>query len=176
MCITYDRGALGHTVTDGVREAYLMEEVVHLLVESGTAYDYLLEVAAEGLADLVLDLLEHNLVKHRKLEQEPYGTALLDYRLDGVLVNLLDDERNGYDYVRAHFLHGLEYDLRARNPGEEIYVHTSGELVEHLEHKSVHVSCRQHGNNLAARLELRNGIPGENDIGPESPVRNHYTL
>ncbi len=138
MGVGDDRRALGHAVADRVGEVYVPEEFLYLLVEGCPAHDDLYEVAAEGVHEFSADLFLDHLVDDRHLEQGPDSTFLHNL-LDLGLVDFLDDERHGYDYVRFDFGQCLHDDLRTRNPGKEVDVRSDCHLKEELEHHSVHV-------------------------------------
>ena len=91
-----------------------MEEFLNLRVEGGASeYDFL-EIATERGNQLAAELLLHDLVQSRYLEEE---LVLVDERLELGLVDLLDDERHSDDDARLDFRKGLHDDLRAWHPG-----------------------------------------------------------
>ena len=173
MGISYDWGALRHSVSYGIWEPDAVEEFLDLRVEGGASeYDFL-EIATERGNQLAAELLLHDLVQSRYLEEE---LVLVDERLELGLVDLLDDERHSDDDARLDFRKGLHDDLRAWHPGQEMHVRADSHLEEELEHHSVHMRGRQHGHPLRAGADVRFRTLGELDIGPEGPVRNHHAL
>ena len=93
------KGTPVHAVADGVRERYVPEEFLDLLVECRAAHDDFHELASEGAHKLSADLLLDHLVDHRHLEQGLHAT-LFHNLLDLGLIDLLDDQRHSDDGER----------------------------------------------------------------------------
>ena len=115
-----------------------LEEILHILVESGSTYDHFIKAASECVHEFRLHLIENHLVQKRETEQLAYS-VLLQNRTHLVLVDFLYHQRHGNHEIRLDFVQGLHNDLRTRNSGEEMYVCTADNFIEDLEHKTVHM-------------------------------------
>ena len=59
ILVADDRRTLGSTISNSISEAYAMEETFYFLIKGCTTDNHLIEVATEGIAYLVADLLLH---------------------------------------------------------------------------------------------------------------------
>ena len=71
VAVANDRGTFRGTITYGVRESYLVEEVFHFTVEGGSANDNLIEITSESIHHLLADALVHLFADDRHIEQQP---------------------------------------------------------------------------------------------------------
>ncbi len=154
---------------------YLAEKCLHILVERGASDDDLVEPPAEGVHEFNFHLVEYQLVKQRHMQHLP-DSVLLQHRTHLVPVNLLYDKRYGNHEVRLHLLKRLHNDLRTRDTCEEMHVNTLIKLVEHLEHKPVHMCGRQHCDDVRLIVHIRACDCGELDVRLDGAVRNHHAL
>ena len=167
-----DGAALCHAVAHGESESDTAEECLGLAVEGCTSDNHLVELAAEGLVELVVDLLEYLLVNDGKPEQQADVPAV-DDRLELLLVNLLDDQRYGDDKVGLDGAHGVEDDLGGRESGEEMHVAAGAELHQELEHHTVHVGGREHGHAVGGIVQMAVHLEAEKDVREQGTVRQH---
>ena len=174
MGVADDGGAFRHTVTYGVVEANLVQELLYLGVEGGAAQDHFLELATEGVGKFRAELLLNHLVQHR---DAAIVFGLVHQGLELALVHLLHDQGHSDDDVRMDLAEGLHDDFGAGNAAQEVHVHTDGHLKEELEHHTVHMGRRKHGDHVHTGFEHGAGIlGGELYVGVDGAVRNHDTL
>ena len=165
------RGAIAH----GDGEAYLHEECLYLLVESGSANHYLIGVAAHLLLHEVADVLAHFLANARHVhEQSQAWGDEWEYLLAN---DFLYDERHGYHHTWVNLCHGRLYDRRAGQAGEEKLVVADAELQEKLARHAVHVGHGQDGERVGVLGQLAaDGTLNEGDVAPKRAIWQHDSL
>ena len=172
--ISQKRSRLSHAVPDHVRQLDQFEPLLNLRTDRGASKDKLLDLTAEGIYHLVMDLLEYHLVDSRDLAQE-LNRLLVDDRLDFRLENLLHDKRHRDQLVRLDLLESLHQGRRSRSLAQPIDRSAIAERVNELGDKPIHVRHRQHGDHPLV-LVSRPVDLAELDRGTEVPVSQHNTL
>ena len=164
-----------HTISYRIRELHALEECLNFLIECCTTDNDLIEVTAECLYKLCLDLVHNNLIKTRNLHRKLDSRFLKNW-LNLVLIYFLNDKRNGDYNSRLDFRESLHDDLRARKAWQEVYMTTDAEFIKNFEHKAVHVGTWKHWNHLWCMVKCRQCFSSEVNIRPDCPVWNHYTF
>ena len=119
-----------------------MQEILHLSVERSTADNHLVEVATEGVAHLVADLLLHLLADYWHVEQHAHA-VVLNLREHLLADDLLDDQRHSDDNGWLDAAECLSNDGWARDAGEIEDVAALEEFEDKLECHAIHVGHRQ---------------------------------
>ncbi len=166
-----DGAALGHAVADGVGELDEVQEVFHFFVEGGASDDALVEVASEGIVQLVADGVVDGLPEQGDGGEEA-DVGLVKDGENFVSDYLLQDEGHDDDDDGLDVLECLDDDLRRGCLGEEMHVASDEELEQEVEGESVHVGHGQHGQCLVAGMEVE-GFVGEVHVGPDGAVGQH---
>ncbi len=130
-----------------------MEEVFYFLVEGCTTDNHLIEVATEGIAYLVADLLLYLLADDRHVEEHAHAVVL--YLWEYLLAdNLLDNQWHCNDDGWLDASECLSDDGWARDAGEIEDVATLDELEDEFECHAIHVGHRQDADDRISRLDL----------------------
>ncbi len=176
VLIADDRRTLRSTIAHGVRESYLVQEGVHILIEGSATHDDLIEVATESLIHLVANL-RVDLVLEKWSRAQHLHQRTLHLREHLLLDDLFYDERHGDDNSWLHLCESLCYDGRRRSAGEEIDVYARTELEEEFECHAIHVCHWQDAHRLVSRFDvLAEDSLREVIVAPHGVVRNHHAL
>ena len=171
-----DRRTFCSTITHCISEAHAVEESFNFLVERSAADNHLIEVATEGIAYLVADLLLHLLADDRHVEEHAH-TVVLNLREYLLADNLLDNQRHSDDNCWLDASECLGDDGWARDAGEIVNMATLDELEDKLECHAIHVCHRQDTDDRISSLDLlAQYILGKVGIAPQGTVWNHHTL
>ena len=171
-----DRRTFCSTITHCISEAHAVEESFNFLVERSAADNHLIEVATEGIAYLVADLLLHLLADDRHVEEHAHA-VVLDLREYLLADNLLDNQRYSYDDGWLDASECLGDDGWARDAGEIEDVAALDEFEDKFKRHAVHVGHRQDTDDRISRLDLLTQyVLSKICIAPECTVWNHYSL
>ncbi len=176
VLVADDGGALRGTIAHGVSEPHVVQEGLHLLVEGCATNDDLVEIAAEGIGDLLADHLAYLLADDRHMEEHTH-TVVLNFGEHLLADDFLNDQGNGDDHRWFDTSESLGDDGGTRDAGEVEHMTAPDELEDELERHAIHVSHWQDADNRVAALEfLAQYVAREIDIAPEGTVGNHHTL
>ena len=173
--IADDGGALGGSISHGVGEVDLLEELLHILVEGGSSDDDLVEVATEGVHHLFTYAFVHPPVDDRHLAENLNAVGLY-LREHLLLDDFLDDEWNGDDDRWLDVGKRLCDDGRAGHTSQEEDVLTREEFEGELECHSIHVGEWQDADDVGAFQVLTHCLAGEIEVAPQSTIWNHHAL
>ena len=147
-----DRGTLSSAVAYGVGESDALEELLHFLIEGGTANNDFVEVSTESLHNLLLYLLVHLLAHDRHVQQDAHAVVL--YLGEYLLADdLLDNERHSDDYGWLDLGECCSDDGWRWYAGEVEHMATKQEFEHKLECHAVHVSHRQDADYIVALFD-----------------------
>ena len=169
-------GTLCSTITYGITEANVVEQLLNFLVECSTAYNYRIEVVAKDLCHFVANTLADTIAKNRDVQHESYFGILYSGQ-NSLANNLLNNERNSNNYNRFDVGQRLHQNSWRSNLCQEIHMNTMHEFEDKLKRHAIHVCHRQHAENLIAGLNfVSEFIYGKIQITPKSTIWNHHTL
>ena len=176
VAVADDGCALSGTIAHRVWEFYLLQECLYLLVESCTADDDLVELAAEGLDDLLAYPLADFLRDDGHGQKQSHAVVL--YLGKHLLAdNLLNDQRHGDDNLGLHIGKGLCDDGRRGYPVQVVGVASVQKLENELEGHAVHVSHGQYADNAVAGFDnLAQHMLGKVIVRPDGTIGYHHTL
>ena len=169
------RRALGHAVARHERNLELLqEEPLQLLRHRGAAGDHQAEVAAKGVhEDGAERFAEVGVVL---VVRELGGAAFAaDEFADRVVDHLVDDERNGEEYVRfVRAQGGLEVSRHGRDV-EDAKGHAVAERGHQVVHQPEDVGVGEHTDVVVLPL-VREMMGNQLDIGAEVADGDHHAL
>ena len=117
IAVADNRSTFRGTVAHCIGEIDALEERFYLLVEGCAANDYLVDVAAESLINLVAYLFLHLLAYHRHIHEQ--ADAVVLYLRENLLAyDLLDNQRHGDDNPWLHVGKSLCNDGRRGHTGK----------------------------------------------------------
>ena len=147
-----DRSTFGSSVAHGVGESDALEELLHFLIEGGTANNDFVEVATEILHNLLLYLLVHLLAHDRHVQQDAHTVVLYlgEYLL---AYDLFDNEWYGDDDGWLDLSECSSDDGWRWYAGEVEHMATEEEFEHKLKRHAVHVSHRQDADDVVALLD-----------------------
>ena len=88
-----------------------MQELLYFAIEGGSADDYLIEIASEGLVKLFAHAFPDFMVDDRHVHQDLHAWCL-QLRQDNLLDDFLYDKGNTDNDVGFYFAKGIEDDFR----------------------------------------------------------------
>ena len=151
-----------------------MQELLDLMVQGSAADDHLLELAAEGLDQLIADLAENVFVEERHCQSPPH-CALGNHGQDLVLVDFLQNQGHADHQVRAHLAEGLDQDAWRGDLAEQGDVRADGQRGQHVEGAAVGM-CQREERQRAALTEVQLGVDAEAYIAGQVLARQHHAL
>ena len=171
-----DEGAaLGHAVDVGIREVYLVEELLYLAVQRRSAYYHLAHVAAEGKFKFGARTRQKACTEARSA-QEYAHQALFEQRKHSRADDFLKDERHRSHQFRLYVGHGLHDHTRRRRARKERHVAARADGIEQLYGKAIHVAEGKHAHHGISRFEPAYGVPAELNVAEQRTVRQHHAL
>ena len=170
------RACLSCTIAHCDRESYICKEPFYLRVKSSSTYKNFIEVSAQNIQYILTDSVLYLTVDNRHVHQQMHWLTL-DFREYLLADNLLNNHRHGNNHCRLNVSTSLGDKRWTRQTGEEEKVITKYKLAKEFARKSIHVSHRQHAQNIAAVFYMRPyALESPLHIACHNPIRQHYAL
>ena len=176
VAITDDGGTFRCAITYRIGEFDAFEESLHLLIEGSASDNHLIHLASEGFQHFLADHLTHLLRDNGHLQQQAHA-VVLNLREYLLADDLLNDEGHGNHDDRLDLGQCLCDNGGRRHTIEIVDMTTMQELEDELERHTVHMSHREHRDNLITSLDgLAQYIAGKIVVRPEGAIGNHHTF
>ena len=176
VLVCQNGGAFCCAIAHAIVEVDILQQSLNLGIDGSTAYDGLIEVAAECILQALADLLLYLVAYHWHLEQNT-DLGILDLRKDGLAHNLLQDKGDANDDLGLDIGKCLEQYGRSWHLGEEVHLHATHKLVEEFECQTIHVCHGEHREHVLASLELVSQLlKAKLHIAVYGAIGNHHTL
>ena len=106
IIVTDQRTTLGHTVSDGIREFDLVQEIGNFLIHGGSSYDDFTETTAQSVGQFLVNLSINTIIQQRDTHGQ-FHRSLIELRSDHLLIDFFQNQRNRQNKVRFDFFEGF---------------------------------------------------------------------